>query len=193
MPKQSASHRVNKPLAVTLILMITVPPIAIINFEDVNADECGPDADWSEKPCPAYGAGSEAELRERWDQYYETKGKDWMNAKKTEMDQAIKDGTFTEWIKNAPDNNFANRNAYFYYRLNDQAPLMVYDPPSGRYFMPEAQDPSVYSYSALSGDYYPAVPSESWYAQSETIYLVIGVGSAAAVASIYAFWKVKRR
>jgi hypothetical protein len=185
-------HRLYQPLVIMMISAILLFAMIIIHFQSANADECGVDVDWQEKPCPAYGAESGAELRERWDEYYEMKGEERMEAKKAEMDAAIKEGSFTEWIKNAPDNNFANRNVYFYYRLNDQAPLMVYDLQSGRYFMPEEQDPSKYPYSAMSGDYYVQPPSPPWYTGPEGIYVIIGTGSAGALASFYAIWKVMR-
>lgn len=191
-------HYFHKPLA---IIMITVVISAFImaptsiQFQSVYADECGDDKDWPEvtKPCPLYGAKSEAELKERWDRYYELKGKNWMEAKKAEMDEAIKNGTFTEWIRYAPDNNNANRNVYFYYRLNNQAPLMVIDPQSNRYFMPTEQDPSMFAYTPISGDYYAKPANLPWYTTTEGIYAIIGVGSAGALASFFAFWKVKRR
>jgi len=186
-------HRLYHPLAVIMIPVILAFAIATIHFQGVNAYECGEDADWPEKPCPAYGAESEAELRARWNKYYEMKGEERMEAKKAEMDQVIKNGTFTEWIKYAPDNDFANRNVYFYYRLNNQAPLMVYDPQLGRYYMPEGQDPNMFTYSPVSGDYYVNPPSAPWYISPVGLYVIIGIGSAGTLASFFALWKVKRK
>lgn len=174
-----------------MVLVVLALTISTIHFQSANAYECGEDTDWPEKPCPAYGADSENELRERWDKYYEMKGKEWMEAKKAEMEVAIKEGTFTEWIKYAPDNNNANRNVYFYYRLNNQAPLMVIDPQSGRYSASEEQDPSMFTYSPVSGDYYVKPPSAPWYMSSEGLYIIIGIGSAGAIASFYTLRKVK--
>jgi hypothetical protein len=177
-----------------IILVFTISSISI-RSQSVYADECGDDKDWPDKtkPCPLYGAESETELRQRWDRYYELKGKDWMEAKKAEMDQAIKNGTFTEWIRYAPDNNNANRNVYFYYRLNNQAPLMVIDPQSNQYFMPEQQDPSMFIYSPMTGDYYVKPSPVPWYAGPEGLYVIIGMGSAGALASYFALrryvWK----
>lgn len=182
-------HRFYRPSAI----MISAILAFTTHFQSVNADECGIDKDWPEKPCPAYGAESETELRERWDGYYDMKGKEWMEMKKAEMDQAIKNGTFTEWIRYAPDNNFANRNVYFYYRLNNQAPLMALDPQSNRYFVPEEQDPSMFIYTPMSGDYYAKPPSPPWYTTTEGVYVIIGIGSVGALASFYALWKVKRK
>lgn len=82
-------------ISVTLAFTITA---ATARFQGVNA-ECIRDKDWPEKPCFDSGAPSEAELKQTWNKYYEMKGKDWMEAKKAEMDQSIKNGTFTEWIE----------------------------------------------------------------------------------------------
>jgi hypothetical protein len=180
-------------LVLTFAMMMTMTTTTFY-FQSVNADECAEDKDWPEKPCPAYGAASEAELRERWDKYYEMKGKEWMEAKKAEMDQAIKNNTFTEWIQygDLDNNNAANRNAYFYYRLNNQVPLMVRDF-EGRYFMPEEQDPSMFIFTPLSGDYYVKPPPAPWYTRPEGLYVIIGIGSASALASFFALRKVIRK
>ncbi|NOJ26759.1 MAG: hypothetical protein DA330_01945 [Nitrososphaera sp.] len=156
------------------------------------ADECPRDTDWPEKPCPAYGTESEAELRDRWDGYHDMKGQEWMEAKRMEMEKAIIVGNFREWINNTPDDSLANRNVYFYYRLNDLAPLMVLDVSSGEYFRSE-QDPDLFSYSAITGDYYVGPAPEPWYMQSPGIYAIIGIGSVAVLASFFAFWKVKNK
>lgn len=72
-------------IPVTLFVFATATPL--ISIQNAYADECGDDKDWPlpDKPCPLYGAASDAELRERWDKYYQLKGKDWMEAKKAEM------------------------------------------------------------------------------------------------------------
>jgi hypothetical protein len=64
---------------------------------------------------------SEEYLKQLYQQYYEYKGREWM--KKSEMDQAIVNGTLREWVEtqSAP-NNFANNNVWRYYYRNNQAP-----------------------------------------------------------------------
>ena len=85
--------------------------------------ECGPDYDWPERPCYDVGTPSQDEVRTAWAKYYDYKGKEWMENKKAEMDQAITDGTLQEWILNQSEpNNSANYNVYYYYHLNGQAP-----------------------------------------------------------------------
>lgn len=198
MSDQTASFYFIKLRGVIIMPIVTlafVTATSPINFQIIYAYECADDKDWPDmtKPCPLYGAESDAELRERWDKYYELKGQDWMQSKKVEMDQAIRNGTFTEWIRYAPDNSHANRNVYFYYRLNNQAPLMVIDPQSNQYFMPKEQDPSMYIYAPMSGDYYakPSIPP--WYTTTEGIYAIIGVGSTGAAGSFLALWKVRQK
>ncbi len=85
--------------------------------------DCVLDNDWPEKPCLDTPPYTKKEVKAAWQGYYEYKGQAWMETKKAEMDQAIKDGTLKEWVeyRSAPD-NFANYNVYFYYFLNDQAP-----------------------------------------------------------------------
>jgi hypothetical protein len=83
---------------------------------------CVQDSDWPEKPCLDEPPYAKQDLKAAWEGYHEYKGQTWMEVKKVEMDQAIKDGTLNEWVeyRSAPD-NFANYNVYFYYFLNDQA------------------------------------------------------------------------
>jgi hypothetical protein len=84
---------------------------------------CIRENDWPEKPCLDTPPYAKEDLKATWQRYYEYKGQDWMEMKKAEMDQAIRDRTLNEWVeyRSAPD-NFANYNVYFYYFLNDEAP-----------------------------------------------------------------------
>lgn len=177
-----------------MVLGILTYSLTAIFFQSAGADDCLGDSDWPEKPCPGYGAESETELKQIWDKYYEMKGKAWMEMKKAEMDQAIKSGSFTEWIQYAPGNesvkDLANRNVYFYYRLNNQAPVMVLDSSSGEYAITD-QDPSTFSYSPFTGDYVKYPPSPPWYASLEGTYAIIGIGTAGALALFFAYWKLK--
>jgi hypothetical protein len=96
--------------------------LAVITLQPAYAD-CIQDSDWPEKPCLDTPPYSKDYLKAAWEGYYEYKGQAWMETKKAEMDQAIKNGSLNEWVeyRSAPD-NFANYNVYFYYFLNDQAP-----------------------------------------------------------------------
>ncbi len=177
----SILHPLKEILVISILVLFLAFAITTSHSQSVSAYECGEDADWPEKPCPAYGAESKAELLERWDGYYEMKGSGWMETKKAEMEIAIKEGIFTEWIKYSPDNNLANRNVYFYYRLNNQAPLTVYDFQSGQYFISE-QYPSLFTCSPGSGDCYVIPDSPPWYVSPSGIFVMIGIGTTAAAA-----------
>lgn len=84
---------------------------------------CVEDVDWPAGPCLDTPPYDREDLRKIWDEYYKMKGSNWMEMKKAEMDQAIKDGTLKEWTEyQSEPNNFANFNVYFYYYLNGQAP-----------------------------------------------------------------------
>jgi len=84
---------------------------------------CILDNDWPEKPCLDTPPYSESYLKSVWEEYYNCKGGEWMETKKAEMDQAIKDGTLREWVEYSSEPiNFANYNVYSYYHMNGQAP-----------------------------------------------------------------------
>jgi hypothetical protein len=140
---------------------------ALIAMRPAHA-ECGPDSDWPERPCLDAGPYSESYMKEVWQKYYDYKGKDWMEAKKAEMDQAIKAGTLREWIeqRSEPDNH-ANYNVYYYYRLNGQAPDAFAYPTNN---MP------IYEYA-----------SPVWVAA------IAGIGIAGAAAALYVFRKARQK
>ncbi|AIF85393.1 hypothetical protein NTE_03365 [Candidatus Nitrososphaera evergladensis SR1] len=150
--------------------------IASIHFQTANA-ECLRDEDWPEKPCFDVGssAPSDAELRQIWNKYYEMKGQAWMEMKKAEMDKAINDGTFGDWLSD-PVKGSANKNVYAYYRVYDAVPNMVLDPYSGNYVV-QGSEP----------------PRGEWYTSTMGIAAIIGMGAVAAVASFFVFRKAGRK
>lgn len=84
---------------------------------------CVADADWPGKPCLDTPPYTKSELAAAWDEYYDYKGREWMEMKKAEMDRAVENGTLKEWAGYREEpRNFANFNVYFYYYLHDQAP-----------------------------------------------------------------------
>lgn len=84
---------------------------------------CIQDEDWPDKPCLDTPPYSKEYLLQVWQQYYEYKGKEWMEAKKAEMDMAIQNGSLREWVETqSSPNNFANYNVWYYYNLNGEAP-----------------------------------------------------------------------
>ncbi|HEY4680547.1 MAG TPA: CFI-box-CTERM domain-containing protein [Nitrosarchaeum sp.] len=69
--------------------------------------------------------------KEYWQQYYDFKGKDWMEEKKKEMLDAYNNGTLAEWtsisgpLKNRNPDSYSNNpnlNVWFYYWINNEIP-----------------------------------------------------------------------
>jgi uncharacterized protein with von Willebrand factor type A (vWA) domain len=84
---------------------------------------CIQDEDWPNKPCLDTPPYSEEYRKQVWQQYYEYKGAEWMEAKKVEMDGAIENGTLRQWVETrSSPTNFANHNVWYYYYLNGEAP-----------------------------------------------------------------------
>jgi hypothetical protein len=95
-----------------------------LSFKVQNAHaSCVQDTDWPDRDCLDMPPYSEEYLKQYWQQYYEYKGKEWMEVKKAEMDEAITNGMLRAWVEtqNSPD-NFANHNVWSYYYVNGQAP-----------------------------------------------------------------------
>lgn len=133
---------------------------------------CVEDADWPAKPCLDTPPYDREYLKKTWDEYYERKGSNWMEMKKAEMDQAIRDGTLKEWVEyQSGPNNFANFNVYFYYYLNDQAP-------------------DINDYDAIAKDSNALVISY-WYVSPAGIALIAVIAGTASIAGILAVRKFR--
>jgi hypothetical protein len=72
--------------------------------------------DWPDIPCGPIDLPPD-ELREHWQGYYKFKGKEWMESKKKEMEQAILSGTLERWRSNT-----SNYNVWIYYKLANHTP-----------------------------------------------------------------------
>lgn len=94
--------------------------------------QCPENTDWPDAPnrCDMRENYTRTELKNLYDDYYEYKGAEWMEMKKTEMDSVIASGSWIReyyelsvWLghtqKELP---FENINVYLYYALNGQAP-----------------------------------------------------------------------
>lgn len=80
---------------------------------------CGEDEDWPDAPCYApYQDILEDKLRQDWAPYYEYKGEYWMEQKRYEMEQAIKNKSLEKWIDLLP----AHQNVHYYYYIQGKAP-----------------------------------------------------------------------
>jgi len=111
-------------IAVILAMVFFAAVVAVTPEQPPAYAECIFDEDWPDKPCLDTPPYSEEYLRQVWQQYYEYKGKEWMESKKAEMDMAIQNGTLREWVEETQSspNNFANYNVWYYYHLNGEAP-----------------------------------------------------------------------
>ena len=85
---------------------------------------CALDNDWPQKPCyDEYPTPSFEQQRKDWEGYYQYKGEGWMEAKKAEMDTAIKSGTLREWVEQGQQlEQNSNFNVWWYYYLRDEVP-----------------------------------------------------------------------
>jgi hypothetical protein len=110
------------------IVFATIAMVAMfLSLVGNNADAmCAIDNDWPDKPCydtsPPFPL-SKSEWKKVWDPYYDHKGKEWMEQKKSDLDDQIKSGTLQEWIESGyAEQDFANYNVWFYYYVNDLVP-----------------------------------------------------------------------
>jgi len=82
--------------------------------------DCDINRDWSDAPCmdqiinnqfPQYQV-------DKWSEYYDYKGEQFMESKKTEMNNAIKSNQLMKWM----DESIQNENVWQYYYFSEQAP-----------------------------------------------------------------------
>lgn len=101
------------------MMLLLVP--AIMNNPVKAGCAISSDSDWPSAPC--YGCPgcipSKEVQREQWNPYYQYKGASWMEMMKTQMIEAMKNGTIEDWVTG----NDSNYNVWRYYYLNDQAPF----------------------------------------------------------------------
>lgn len=93
---------------------------------------CPENVDWPEAPnrCDMRENYTRTQLKDLYDEYYQYKGAQWMEMKKTEMDSVIASGLWNGesselwyWLGHAQrEIPFENINVYLYYFLNGQAP-----------------------------------------------------------------------
>lgn len=109
-----------------LILLIAATVFLFFLLGNQADAKCILDKDWPDKPCIDTAPPlplSKSEWKDLWDGYYDYKGKEWMEQKKSELDEQIKSGTLKEWIESgSATQNFSNYNVWFYYYVNGKAP-----------------------------------------------------------------------
>ncbi|MCV0391999.1 MAG: hypothetical protein K5790_01755 [Nitrosopumilus sp.] len=81
---------------------------------------CFENEDWLDAPClDSIGNGRyDQEEINKWSQYYSYKGTEFMEQKRTELNNAINENTLQEWV----DESIQNRNVYEYYFFSGRAP-----------------------------------------------------------------------
>ena len=84
--------------------MIPLILFGIVGVQDIDG-RCVPDLDWPNYLCGNDGGGPEysnEEWKANMEKYYEYKGTEWMEMKKIEMDNAIKNDVLLEWTEYTP-------------------------------------------------------------------------------------------
>ena len=111
-------------------IILVIAAVLVLSFHLANhADaKCMLDKDWPDKPCidtfPPLPL-SKSEWKDLWDVYYDFKGMQWMEQKKSELDEQVKAGTLKDWIESgSATQNFTNYNVWFYYYVNNKAPAL---------------------------------------------------------------------
>jgi len=81
---------------------------------------CVVNEDWEESPCLDTIAGGRYDQSEvnKWKDYYQYKGTEWMEQKRSEMNMAINEDTLKEWVHQSTQ----NANVYAYYYFSGRAP-----------------------------------------------------------------------
>lgn len=71
--------------------------------------------EWGRAPyCP--GGCPLDYLTQRWSEYYDYKGSEWMEAKKQEMLVSMENGTLTDWLDKDPSQAHYNVFSYYFYK-----------------------------------------------------------------------------
>ena len=114
-------------------MIITLTNATGVVVEDISYNRtCPENTDWPDAPnrCDIRENYTRTQLKNLYDQYYQYKGTQWMEMKKTEMDSVISKGSWIEghyalsvWLGHTQrELPFENINVYLYYALNGQAP-----------------------------------------------------------------------
>lgn len=95
-------------LLIILFVLSTLLPVTDI-FAPPSPNE------WSSAPyCP--GGCSLDYLKQKWSEYYDYKGKEWMELKKQEMLSSMNNGTLNDWLNVDPTSAHYNVHNYYFYK-----------------------------------------------------------------------------
>lgn len=104
-----------------LVMMIIGASIMFIIFQNSLAfASCAVNEDWPDAPCMDVIEGGRypQEQVDRWAAYYDYKGAQFMESKKIQMDNAIKEDRLIGWV----NESIQNSNVWQYYHFSGQAP-----------------------------------------------------------------------
>ena len=98
-----------------LLVLLVFPVFVFDGFASCIVNE-----DWERAPCLDTVSNGKFDQREvdKWKDYYQYKGTEWMEQRRTEMDQQISEGTLKEWAYQSAQNH----NVYSYYYFSGRAP-----------------------------------------------------------------------
>ena len=98
-----------------IIVIVFLPSLIVSVFA-----QCIVNEDWPDAPCLDYIINGYYDQNQvdRWADYYPYKGTIFMQQKRSEMDQAIKDDNLKEWVNESTQ----NRNVHAYYFFSGRAP-----------------------------------------------------------------------
>jgi len=105
-----------------LLIIIATVMISLFGYSQYADALCMENQDWSDAPC--YGCigcypGLEQEKID-WSPYYDFKGKEWMDAKKQQLETAIHNNSLREWF--VQSDSGAHKNVHKYYFLQGDVP-----------------------------------------------------------------------
>lgn len=82
---------------------------------------CMENQDWPDAPCYGFRTQpGQIDEKKDWEPYYDYKGSEFMEAKKTELLEAINDNRLDEWRIEGPENQ--NNNVFLYYYFQGVIP-----------------------------------------------------------------------
>jgi len=104
-----------------LVSIVVSASIMFIVFHNSPAfASCAPNTDWPDAPCMDLivdGRYPQDQV-DRWTAYYDYKGAQFMESKKIQMDNAIKENQLLNWV----EESIQNYNVWQYYHFSGQAP-----------------------------------------------------------------------
>lgn len=116
---------------VSAVLISGLLMLVLLSSSGKASASCEMDNDWPKAPC--YDSPPWPTLAKKISEfsgYHDYKGKEWMDLKKAEMTEAIQNNQLKKWIDNGyVETEFGksnpNKNVWYYYYLNGQAPFYI--------------------------------------------------------------------